>query len=53
MPHVVTVGVNGSQRGWQPDCSFNRVLIGCDGLVKATCRSGVEPGEPALMKLLD
>lgn len=45
--------VHETQGGWQPDWNFNKVLIGRDGLVKATYRSGVEPGAPALMQPLE
>lgn len=45
--------VRDTQGGWQPDWNFNKALIGRDGLVKATYRSGAEPGAPAIMQPLD
>ncbi len=40
-------------RNWEPEWNFNKVLIGRDGQIKATFRSGTEPGSPALMTPLD
>jgi glutathione peroxidase len=40
-------------RNWEPDWNFNKVLIGRDGQIKGTFRSGVEPGSAALTQPME
>ena len=42
-----------SARDWQPNWNFNKVLIGRDGAIKGTFRSGAEPTSPALLQAID
>jgi glutathione peroxidase len=42
-----------AQKQWQPQWNFNKVLIGRDGRVAGTFRSGDEPDGPALSRALD
>jgi glutathione peroxidase len=42
-----------AQKQWQPQWNFNKVLIGRDGRVAGTFRSGDEPDGPALLRALD
>ncbi|MBS0560632.1 MAG: glutathione peroxidase, partial [Proteobacteria bacterium] len=39
--------------GWQPDWNFNKVLIGRDGRIKGTFRSGAEPGSGKLRDAIE
>lgn len=41
------------QRDWQPNWNFNKVLIGRDGLIKATYRSTAEPRSPELTRAME
>jgi glutathione peroxidase len=41
-----------AQKQWQPQWNFNKVLIGRDGRVAGTFRSGDEPDGPALSRAL-
>ena len=41
------------ERSWEPDWNFNKVLIGRDGLIKSTYRSGAEPRSPALVAAIE
>ncbi len=41
-----------AQRHWQPDWNFNKVLIGRDGRILGTFRSGDEPDGPALTQAI-
>jgi glutathione peroxidase len=42
-----------SARDWEPNWNFNKVLIGRDGAIKGTFRSGAEPTSPALLQAID
>ena len=42
-----------SVRDWQPNWNFNKVLIGRDGAIKDTFRSGAEPTSPDLLQAID
>jgi glutathione peroxidase len=42
-----------SQKQWQPQWNFNKVLIGRDGRIAGTFRSGDEPDGPALLGAID
>ena len=42
-----------TERLWQPQWNFNKVLIGRDGHIIATFGSGDEPGGPALSKAIE
>ena len=41
------------QKQWQPQWNFNKVLIGRDGYIAGTFRSGDEPDGPAVSRALD
>jgi glutathione peroxidase len=45
--------VRGARGGWEPQWNFNKVLIGRDGAIKGTYRSGVEPDSPALLQAVE
>jgi glutathione peroxidase len=42
-----------AQKQWQPQWNFNKVLIGRDGHIAGTFRSGDEPDGPALSRAID
>lgn len=42
-----------AQKHWQPQWNFNKVLIGRDGRIAGTFRSGDEPDGPALSVAID
>jgi glutathione peroxidase len=42
-----------AQKSWQPQWNFNKVLIGRDGRIAGTFRSGDEPDGPVLSKAID
>jgi len=45
--------VRSERGGWQPDWNFNKVLIGRDGRIKGTFRSGDEPGRGKLRDAIE